>query len=195
MTTILRIDASARYQASVSRGLTRKLARRLAGMEGTIIERDLNQGMQFISESSLGAVAISPENRSQEEQLLASFADTLIEELQQADILVLGLPIYNFGPPSCFKAWADLVARAGTTFQYSANGPIGLLENKKAYVVAVSGGTPVGGSMDYMTPWTTFFLGFLGINDVTIVSADGVMGSDGQEKIQSAYDTISSIAV
>ncbi len=107
---------------------------------------------------------------------------------------MLGIPVYNFGVPATFKAWADLVARAGTTFKYGANGPEGLLSGKKAYLVAVSGGTPVGSDYDFMTPWLKFFLGFLGITDIEIIAADGIMGKDGEEKIKKAHETIKKIA-
>ncbi|MEL6531300.1 MAG: NAD(P)H-dependent oxidoreductase, partial [Pseudomonadota bacterium] len=110
----------------------------------------------------------------------------LIAELQAADTIVISTPIYNFGVPAVLKAWADLVARAGTTFKYTENGPVGLLEGKKAYIAAASGGTPVGSDMDFMTSWLTFFLGFIGIKDVEIIAADGIMGADGEAKIEAA---------
>ena len=146
--------------------------------------------MRFVSEASLAAVAIPPEERNAEQQKLAAFADSLIDELQNADALVLGLPLYNFGPPASFKAWADLVARVGTTFRYTSNGPVGLLTGKKAYLIAVSGGTPIGGDMDFMTPWVKFFLGFIGITDVEIISADRTMGAEGKQNINAAYKKI-----
>ena len=194
MTTILKINASARYETSVSRGLTEKLVEKLAGPTDTIIDRDLNKELLFVSESSLGAVGLPLHERNLEQQDLARLADTLISELQRADVIVLGLPIYNFGAPASFKAWADLVARVGTTFKYSENGPVGLLKNKKAYIVAVSGGTPVGSEIDFMTPWAKFFLGFLGITDVEVISADGVFSQDGEEKIKAAYGKIAAMA-
>ncbi len=187
---ILQIDASTRYQDSISRGLSRELSQVLTREGGAVVERDLNQNMHFVSEASLAAVARAPEERNAEQQKLAAFADSLIDELQNADALVLGLPMYNFGPPSSFKAWADLVARAGTTFRYTSNGPVGLLTGKKAYLVAVSGGTPIGGAMDFMTPWVKFFLGFIGITDVELISADSTMGAEGKQNINAAYDKI-----
>ena len=194
MTTILKINASIRNDESVSRGLTEKLVEKLAGPTDTIIDRDLNHEMHFISEASFGAAGTPLRERSSEQQDLARLADTLISELQRADVIVLGLPIYNFGVPARFKAWADLVARAGTTFKYSDNGPVGLLENKKTYIVAVSGGTPVGSEIDFMTPWAKFFLGFLGISDVEMISADGVLSEDGEEKIRAANGKIAAMA-
>ena len=194
MTTILKINTSARYKDSVSRKLTDKLVEKLACSKDVILNRDLNQETHFISENSLGAVSKAPHERSAEQQELAKVADTMIMELQQADIIVLGVPIYNFGPPASLKAWADLVARVGTTFKYSENGPIGLLENKKAYLVAISGGTSIGSDIDFMTPWVKYFLGFIGIKDIELIAADGIYGQDGAEKIQTAYQVIETIA-
>ena len=76
---------------------------------------------------------------------------------------VIGLPIYNFGPPAAMKAWADLVARAGTTFRYTETGPEGLVANKPVYVIVASGGVPIGSPMDLSSTWLTTFLGFLGL--------------------------------
>jgi FMN-dependent NADH-azoreductase len=88
--------------------------------------------------------------------------------------LVVGLPIYNFGPPSSIKAWADLVARAGTTFRDSEAGPKGLVPDRPTYIVAASGGVPIGSPADHSSTWLTSFLGFLGITDITTVRADGL---------------------
>ena len=99
-------------------------------------------------------------------------ADEYIAELMDADAVVIGLPIYNFGPPAAMKAWADLVARAGTTFRYTATGPEGLVDDKLVYVVVASGGVPVGSPMDRSSAWLTTFLGFLGLRNVTLIAAD-----------------------
>ena len=162
MKTILKINASVRYQDSISRQLVDAIADKIKASSDHIIERDLNQGIHFVSEASLNAVSTETRDRDDEQQELATLADAMIEELLQADTIVLGVPIYNFGPPASLKAWADLVARAGTTFKYSEKGPVGLLENKKVYLVAVSGSTVVDSEIDFMTPWLRFFLGFIG---------------------------------
>jgi FMN-dependent NADH-azoreductase len=101
-----------------------------------------------------------------------SIADEFIAELVDADAVVIGLPIYNFGPPAAMKAWADLVARAGSTFRYTATGPEGLIPNKPVYVIVASGGVPVGSPMDLASTWLATFLGFLGLTDVTVIAAD-----------------------
>jgi FMN-dependent NADH-azoreductase len=99
-------------------------------------------------------------------------SDKIVSELKYNDVLVIGVPIYNFSMPASLKAWADLAARLGETFRYTETGPVGLLENKKAYVVIASGGTIVDSEIDILTPWLRHFLGFIGIKDVTIIGAD-----------------------
>ncbi|WGO98817.1 NAD(P)H-dependent oxidoreductase [Saccharophagus degradans] len=100
--------------------------------------------------------------------------DTLIQELKNADILVLGVPMYNFGVPSGLKAWFDHIARAGSTFKYTETGPVGLLENKKVYVVTSRGGYHKDAASDVEVPFLKTFLGFLGLNDVEFIYAEGL---------------------
>lgn len=195
MKTILKINASVRYQDSVSRQLVDALIEKIKEPSTHIIERDLNQEIHFVSEASLNAVSTESKDRDIEQQELVTLADTMIEELLQADTIIIGAPIYNFGPPASLKAWADLVARAGTTFKYSENGSIGLLANKKAYLVAVSGGTEVDSEIDFMTPWLTFFLGFIGIKDVKLIVADGLLSREGKNKIDAAYQAIDVLTI
>lgn len=190
MTKILHITASIRADESVSRDLSARLVQSLAARDGAeVITRDLSANdLPFVSAERFGANLTPAAERTPEQAELAAIADELIAELQAADTIVLGVPIYNFGVPATVKAWADLVARAGTTFAYTAEGPKGLLTGKKAYLAIASGGTPVGSDFDFMTPWLKFFLGFLGIEVVAQVAADGIMGEGGEEKIEAAKD-------
>lgn len=192
MSNILHISASIRGDESVSRTLSRKLAEGLATKSGgTVTERDLSANdLPYVDAAIFAANGTPAEERTVHQQQLAAIADTLIAELQAADTIVLGVPIYNFGVPAIVKAWADLVARAGTTFAYTPDGPKGLLDSKKAYITAASGGTPVGSDIDFMTPWLKFFLGFLGIHDVEIIAADGIMSADGEAKIAAAHEAV-----
>lgn len=171
MTNILRINSSARHDDSVSRELVDRLIARL-GPDTTVTDRDLATGVSLLNETILGAMWTPDENRSVDQSTTLTAADTYISELQDADAVVIGLPIYNFGPPAAMKAWADLVARAGTTFQYTATGPEGLLADRPVYVVVASGGVPIGSPMDLASTWLTTFLGFLGLGSVTIIAAD-----------------------
>lgn len=193
MTKVLAIHSSIRCNDSISRELTEILANRIKGEESEIIHRDLTRDIHFISEQSLNAVEKSPEERSLEDSKIALLSDTLIEELELADIIVIGAPIYNFGPPACLKAWADLVARANRTFLYADNGPIGLLKNKKAFIIAVSGGTAVNSNIDFLTPWLKHFLAFIGITNTEIISAESIYGENGENKIRLAKNYINKL--
>ena len=104
-----------------------------------------------------------------------ALSDQLIRELQDADTIVIGAPIYNFGAPASLKAWMDLVARPGVTFRYTPDGPEGLLTGKKAIVTVASGGVPVGSDIDFLSSHLKFFLGFIGITDVEIHAAKEII--------------------
>lgn len=117
--------------------------------------------------------------RTPAQQAVLDFSDTLINELKAADVIVLGLPMYNFGVPSQLKAYFDHVARAGITFRYTANGPEGLLSGKKVYVFAARGGVYQGTPADTQTQYVTDFFRFIGITDVQFVYAEGLnLGDD-----------------
>lgn len=192
MSNILYVTASIRSDAeSVTRGLGQRIVDGLAAKTGAAVTtRDLAANdLPYVSAERFAANLTPAEARTPEQAELAAIADTLIAELLVADTIVIAAPVYNFGPPASLKAWADLVARAGTTFQYTATGPEGLLKGKKVYLAIASGGTPVGSDVDFMSRWLTFFLGFLGISDVQIVAADGIMGIDGEAKIAEAQQT------
>jgi len=197
MSNILTITASIRSDAdSISRGLGTSIAEGLAARTGaSITTRDLAANdLPFVSAERFAANLTPVAERTPEQAELAAIADQLIAELQAADTIVIASPVYNFGPPATLKAWADLVARAGTTFRYTATGPEGLLTGKKAYLAIASGGTPVGSDIDFMSRWLVFFLGFLGITDVEIVAADGIMGADGEAKIAAAKEAALKLA-
>ena len=114
------------------------------------------------------------EERTAEQRAVLEYSDGLIDELRTADTIVLGLPLYNFGVPSTLKAYFDHIARAGVTFRYTENGPVGLLTGKKAYVLAARGGIYAGTPQDTETPYVRDFLAFLGITDVEFVYAEGL---------------------
>ncbi|MCA0902523.1 FMN-dependent NADH-azoreductase [Qipengyuania aquimaris] len=196
MSTILHITASIRDGESVSRSLGTKLVENLAAkQDAQVVTRDLAKNdIPFIDAERFAANLAPYAERSPEQHELAKVADELIEELKAADTIVFSVPVYNFAVPATVKAWADLVARAGTTFQYTANGPEGLLTGKKAYIAIASGGTPIGSEIDFMSPWLKFFLGFLGITDVEMVAADGIMGEGGEEKIAEAHEEVERLA-
>ncbi|MEO0643410.1 MAG: NAD(P)H-dependent oxidoreductase [Pseudomonadota bacterium] len=195
MSNILHIKASIRGDESVSNQIGEALLTSLRD-GASVTTRDLSKNdIPFVDAARFEANLTAAPDRSAEQAELAAIADTLIAELQAADTIVFSTPVYNFGVPAVVKAWADLVARAGTTFKYTENGPVGLLEGKKAYITAASGGTPIGSDIDFMSSWLTFFLGFLGIKDVEVIAADGIMGADGDAKIEAAIAKASGVAV
>jgi FMN-dependent NADH-azoreductase len=193
-TTILDISASGRTGESVSRQLSGDLVSALEDRLGVsrIIRRDLNDGIGFVDEAWIAA-NLTPEDErtpSQRERLAES--DALIAELKAADVIVIGTPMYNFGVPATLKAWIDQVARARVTFRYTENGPVGLLEGKKAYLVLATGGVPVDAPVDFATPYLRHALGFIGISDVDVIAADR-LNFRGDEAVDAARATIAEL--
>ena len=187
---ILRIDASMRKKGSYSRTLSQRLISQLKSQTlSKVAERDLADGIAFINESWIEANFMDSTKRTAEQRSVLSFSDALISELKNADVLVIGLPIYNFNVPAAFKAWIDQVARAKVTFRYGDNGPEGLLENKKAYVIISSGGTQLGSEIDFVSDYIHHVLGFIGIKDVTIIDSSGI-GRNEEKVIADAHAII-----
>ena len=192
--TILHIDASARFEGSVSRALSQSLVEMLSSPETSVIQRDIGAApLPIITGDWVGANFTPDDQRSDAQKETLALSGNLIAELEAADTIVFGVPIYNFGVPATFKAWVDLVARARKTFKYSESGPVGLLEGKSAYVVIASGGTESGSEIDFATPYVRHVLGFLGIHDVTVIAADQLMAT-GDDKIAAARAQIAAIA-
>ncbi len=174
--TILRIDASMRRTGSSSRLLSDELIAKLSAEEShRIINRDLADGIPLINENWINANFTPEEDRTAEQLETLALSDALVGELMESDTLVIGLPIYNFGVPAALKAWIDLVCRARLTFKYTENGPVGLLEGRKAYIVVASGGTAAGSEIDYAARYMQHVLGFIGIHDVEVIDASGQM--------------------
>jgi FMN-dependent NADH-azoreductase len=172
---VLEISAGARSEGSISRLLTADLISALDSRYGEtqVARRNLADGLPFIDEAWVAANFTPEEDRSGQHRQSLAFSDALVAELAAADVLVIGAPIYNFSLPATLKAWIDMIARARLTFQYTENGPEGLLKNKKAYVLVPSGGVPVGSPMDFSTPYLRHALSFVGITDVEFIGAQG----------------------
>ncbi|MEO1322597.1 MAG: NAD(P)H-dependent oxidoreductase [Pseudomonadota bacterium] len=191
---ILHINASARTNGSISRSLSQAVVDTISSADTAVVTRDIGTSpLPLLNETWVGANFTPDDARTPEQREALALSDALIAELEAADTLVLGVPIYNFGVPAAFKAWIDLIARARKTFKYTENGPVGLLEGKKAYLVIASGGTPSGSDIDFATPYIRHVLGFVGIHDVSVVAADQLM-STGDEKIAAARETIEAFA-
>ncbi|MBB4286107.1 FMN-dependent NADH-azoreductase [Roseospira goensis] len=172
--SVLRIDASARRDGSVSRDLTDRVIAALAETGPvSVTVRDLAETpAPFVDDAWIAANFTDPSARTAEARAVLALSDALVAELRAADVIVIGLPVYNFGPPAALKAWIDMVARARETFRYTADGPEGLLTGTRAILAMASGGTAAGSAIDFATPYLRHILGFLGITDVTVVAAD-----------------------
>lgn len=190
--SILRIDASARRTGSVSRDLTDKIVTKLDA--DTVVTRDLTTPVPQIDEDWIGANFTPADDRTEAQREKLALSDQLVAEVQAADTIVIGLPIYNFGVPAALKAWIDQVARAGVTFRYTPEGPQGLLTGKRAIVAVASGGTQAGSDIDFATGYIRHVLGFIGITDVDFVTADRLM-VDADASLKSAHDALEALSV
>jgi FMN-dependent NADH-azoreductase len=165
--------------------------------EAAVVLRDVaGEPVPHLDARRFGAFTTPAAERSDEQRAVVAYSDTLIEELRAADVIVLGLPMYNFGVPSQLKSYFDHVARAGETFRYTANGPEGLIKNKKAYVFAARGGLYAGTPLDTQTSYVRDFLRFIGIEDVEFVYAEG-LAIDPQTRdraLEQANDSIARLA-
>jgi len=178
MTTLLQINASINHDSGQSSQLANQFvaAFQTRHPEANIVVRNVAaaESVPHLNAERFGAFITQPESRSAAQHAVVAYSDSLIDELKRADVIVLGLPMYNFGVPSQLKAYFDHVARAGVTFKYTEKGPVGLLTGKKVYVFAARGGLYAGTPMDTQTSYVRDFLRFLGITDVEFVYAEGL---------------------
>ncbi|PRC91538.1 FMN-dependent NADH-azoreductase [Solimicrobium silvestre] len=164
--------------------------------DGKVVVRDMaTDPVPHLDGERFSAFLSKPESRTAEQQAIVAYSDSLINELKNADVLVLGLPLYNFGVPSVLKAYIDHIARAGSTFSYTAQGPVGLVTGKKALIFATRGGQYAGTAMDTQTDYVRGFLAFIGITDVEFVYAEGLaMGDEGKQvAITKAHEKIAEL--
>jgi len=175
--TLLQINASIFSSHGQSTQLADEFvaAWRASNPGAKVIVRNLaEETVPHLDAERFGAFLAKPGERSVEQQAVVEYSDALIDELKRADVLVLGLPMYNFGVPSTLKAYIDHIARAGATFKYTEKGPVGLMTGKKAYVFATRGGLYAGTPLDTQTAYVRDMLRFLGIDDVEFVYAEGL---------------------
>ncbi|NIY76121.1 FMN-dependent NADH-azoreductase [Thalassospira sp. HF15] len=192
MTNILHVSASVNGENSNSRQIALKLIDRIkaADPSAKVAERDTNEALvSAITGETVGAYYTPAEDRSDAQKEVIAASDKMVAELLDADILVIGAPMYNFSVPSTLKAWVDLIARVGVTFNYTENGPVGLVEGKKAYIVAATGGVPVNSPADFATPYLKQVLAFIGITDVEVVEASG-FGVNAEEAMAKAIANV-----
>jgi FMN-dependent NADH-azoreductase len=185
MKTLLQINASLFGNHGQSSQLAERFVAdwREQNPDATLIRRDLAADpVPHLTAETFQAFITKPEERSAAQQKAVGYSDSLIDELKRADVIALGLPMYNFGVPSALKAYFDHVARAGETFRYTEKGPVGLLGGKKAYVFGTRGGIHAGTPRDTETQYVRDFLAFLGIQDVEFVYAEGLALGETQKQ-------------
>lgn len=189
MTKILHINSSVRNNGSISRKVTEEFLSKWKAKEADVViaERDLAaHPLPHLTEQTLGAFFTPAENRSTEQKQIAALSELLVQELFDADVIVIGAPMYNFSITSGLKAWVDHVARAGVTFKYGENGPVGLLTGKKVYIFTTSGGVYSQGPaavMDFTGTYLRAVLGFIGLTDIEVIYSEGLATGDvGVEK-------------
>jgi FMN-dependent NADH-azoreductase len=199
MKTLLQIQASIFSDGGESSRLARQFVAewRKANASGEVVVRDIGrEPVPHLTAERFQSFLAKPEERSDAQRAVADYSDALIDELRRADVIVLGLPMYNFGVPSSLKAYFDHIARSGVTFRYTEKGPQGLLTGKKAYVFAARGGLYAGTPLDTQTGYVRDFLRFLGIDDVEFVYAEGLaMGEASKSRaLANAERSIQSLA-
>jgi FMN-dependent NADH-azoreductase len=177
MQTLLHIDTSIHSSQGESSRLAARFVERFRHEhpEAAVIHRDLARDpVPHLTAERFAAFVARPDARTPAQAAIAGESDALIAELERAEVVVLGVPMYNFGIPSALKAYFDHVARSGRTFRYTATGPEGLLRGKQAIVFATRGGVYAGTARDTQTPYLRDFLAFVGISDVEFVYAEGL---------------------
>ncbi len=197
MSNILLIKSSLNGEQGRSNQLAQKLVAKLAeNSPATVVERDLAEhSLPHLTQEEMGAWMTMAEDRTAEQVALAKVSDDLIEELKASDTIVIAMPMYNFGIPSTFKAWIDRIARAGVTFRYTENGPVGLLKNKKVIVTAARGGMYAGTPKDTQTQYLKDVLAFVGLDDVRFIYAEGLNMPGGDERMAAAQAEIEAVNV
>jgi len=168
------INSSGRNEQSHSKRITQQFIDDLS--QKTTVEIDhidsATASLPLLTDSMIQSYFTPDENRTAEQKSVISVSNDIVKSAKEADVWVIGVPIYNFSMPASFKAFIDLLCRAQETFTYTETGPVGLLENKQVFVVVTSGGTEIGSDVDFLTPWLTHCLGFIGVQNVHFIHAD-----------------------
>jgi len=189
------IDSSARNEQSHSKRITQQFIDNLS--QKTAVESDslnVGNGLPFLTDMMVGSYFTPDEQRTAEQKSVISVSNEIVKSAKEADVWVIGVPIYNFSMPASFKAFIDLLCRSNETFTYTETGPVGLLENKQVFVVVTSGGTEIGSDMDFLTPWLKHCLGFIGIHHVHFIHADKY-SPEKDEAIEQQIETMTRLLV
>lgn len=188
---ILRLDASASGSTSNSKKLGNQLINKIGSQFSSVEvkQRDLNLDLSFIDEAWVGANFTPADQRNEEQQQRLALSDSLIDEIRQADHVVLTTPMYNFSIPASLKAWIDLICRAGVTFQYTSDGPVGLLKDKQVDIIITTGGVPLNSPVDFLSDYLKQVFRFIGIEQINIIAADQ-MSVDAEASYNNAQSQI-----
>ncbi|OUS41119.1 hypothetical protein A9R00_02550 [Oleispira antarctica] len=195
MMKIVHIDSSIAGREATSSVLAKSIVDQLTNNQDAQVHyRDLNQEvLGHLSEEIFSGFQLEPAQRNEVQQAAAKRSENYIAELKDADALVLAVPMYNFSTPSTVKAWVDHIARAGVSFSYGENGPVGLLNVKKAYVVSTRGGQYANTAFDHQSPWIEQVLKFVGVQEVEFIYAEGQAGGNAEQALKAANEKIAEL--
>jgi FMN-dependent NADH-azoreductase len=173
MSNVLLVLTSPRGE-SVSTKLATELANKITAKSGgTVTLRDVAaKPLPHLDAELISATRSGKTELTAHEKAAFDRAMEIVGEVKSADVIVIGAALFNFGPTTNLKGWIDHLAVPGQTFRYNADGPEGLVKGKKVYVVTASAGTYGDGPGDYLKPWLTFALGFMGMSDVEVITVD-----------------------
>jgi len=193
---ILKVSASVQGDDSLSRSLAQEFLSlpSVARHVESIVERDVSKNdIALLTAPHVGVFYTPKEERSAEQHTLLEQSDALIEELKQTNTLVIATPMYNFGVPASLKAWIDMICRVGETFQYTENGPKGLLNIDTLYLFVATGGAPIDSPVDFVTPYLKQIASFIGVKHVEVIAADAT-NKDRDVAIKKAQAKMSELA-
>ena len=192
MKKVLVLNSSLNGEQGNSTKLSQQFVEQLANNQQiSVTTRDLSDNaIAHLTQTEMAAWMTDANERSDEQKALAAISDDLIAELNDNELIVIGIPMYNFGIPSTFKAWIDRIARAGITFKYTEQGPVGLIANKKVVVLAARGGLYQGTDMDTQTKYLKDVLGFVGMTDVNFIYAEGLAMPGAEQSLEAAQNEI-----
>ncbi|RJF37412.1 FMN-dependent NADH-azoreductase [Pseudoalteromonas gelatinilytica] len=192
MKKVLVLNSSLNGEQGNSTKLSQQFVEQLANNQQiSVTTRDLSDNViAHLTQTEMAAWMTDANERNDEQKALAAISDDLIAELNDNDLIVIGMPMYNFGIPSTFKAWIDRIARAGITFKYTEQGPVGLIKDKKVVVLAARGGMYQGTEMDTQTKYLKDVLGFVGMTDVNFIYAEGLAMPGAEQSLEAAQNEI-----